>query len=87
MVILWAEHLATKRIKKNTSAREALEVFVKDEVAAFRRAHSGVLLGIVLRQPNRVNGDSVQGSSRSVEVIAKGEPAASATANLTVFFR
>ena len=87
MVVLWAEDFATKRIEKNASTRYALEVLVQNEVATFRRAHSGVLLGVVLRQPNRVNGDGGQGSSRSVEVITKGEAAAASTANFAVFFR
>ena len=87
MVVFWSKHFAAKRIKKNPSARKALQVLVQDEIAAFRGAHSGVLLWIVLRQPNRVNGDGGQGSSRSVEVIAKGEAAAAATANLAMLFR
>lgn len=87
MVVFWPEDFATKRIEKNPSTWYALEVFVKNEVAPFRRTHGGVLLGVVLRQPNRVNGDGGQGSSRSVEVITKGEAAATSTANLAMFFR
>ena len=87
MVVFWPEDFATKRIEKNTATGYALEVLVKNEVATFRRTHGGVLLGVVLRQPNRVNGDGGQGSSRSVEVITKGEAAATSAANLAVFFR
>ena len=87
MVVFRPEDLATKRIKKHASAWYALEVLVQNEFATFRRAHGGVLFGVVLRQPNRVNGDGGQGSSRSVEVIAKGEAASAATANFAVFFR
>ena len=87
MVVFWPEDFATKRIEKNASTGYALEVLVKNEVATFRSTHGGVLLGVVLRQPNRVNGDGGQGSSRSVEVITKGEAAATSTANLAMFFR
>ena len=87
MVVFWAEDFATKRIEKNASTWYALEVLMEDEVTAFRGTHGGVLLGVVLRQPNRVNGDGGQGSSRSVEVIAKGEATAAATANLAMLFR
>ena len=87
VVVFWPKHFAAKRIEKNASTRKALEVLVQDEIAAFCGAHRGVLFGIVLRQPNRVNGDDSQGSSRSVEVIAKGEATAAATANLAMLFR
>ena len=87
MVVFWAEDFATKRIEKNASTWYALEVLMEDEVTAFRGTHGGVLLGVVLRQPNRVNGDGGQGSSRSVEVIAKGEATAAATANFAMLFR
>ena len=87
MVVFWPKHFAAKRIEENASTRQALQVLVQDEITAFRGAHSGVLLRIVLRQPNRVNGDGGQGSSRSVEVIAEGEATAAATANLAMFFR
>ena len=87
VVVFWPKHFAAKRIEKNASTRKALQVPVQDEITAFRGAYRGVLLGIVLRQPNRVNGDDSQGSSRSVEVIAKGEATAAATANLAMLFR
>ena len=87
VVVFWPKHFAAKRIEKNASTRKALQVPVQDEITAFRGAYRGVLLGIVLRQPNRVNGDDSQGSSRSVEVIAKGEATAAPTANLAMLFR
>lgn len=56
-MVFWTEDFATKRFENDALFGQRSRGFVQFEVASFAGQNGGVLFGVVLSQPKRMDGD------------------------------